>query len=90
MKATLRVISDTFGILRGKLILPEFGTSIEGMLDLRNPETTDRISEWGETRPVPSDTPKRMAEDVVTESGIKPEQHQILPEIFKDCITPDD
>lgn len=53
LKIKVRVISDSFGIIKGKLLLPGFGTSIEAMLDLRNPEDSDRIPEWGRSRKIP-------------------------------------
>mgnify|MGYP006280768761 CR=1 FL=1 len=55
LQAKVRATADQVGVIKGKLSLPELGTTIYGDLDLRDPERTDRIPEAGSTSPVPPD-----------------------------------
>ena len=74
----MRAVSDKVGIIKGRLSLPGFGTSIEGMLDLRNPDFSDRVPEWGRSEPVPS-TVSPGKEDAAPEFEIHHDPDQIPP-----------
>jgi len=80
LKATVRIKGDAFGVIEGRVILPEACTSVEGILDLRDPATTDRVPEFGIGSQVPADTPTKMMEEDVPEINEEPEMKQLLPE----------
>jgi hypothetical protein len=86
LKATVRITGDAFGIIEGRVILPEACTSVGGLLDLRDPETTDRVPEWGIGSEVPPGTPIINMEDLVPE--IK--EYQLLPESYEPASQPQD
>lgn len=75
LKATLRATSSNFGVIKGRVYLP--GASVEGLLDLRDPETTDRIPEMGVGSKVPTDVPTIFQDDVIPQL---PELKQLRPE----------
>jgi hypothetical protein len=58
LKATVRAISYSFGIIRGRVYLPEAHATLEGMLDLRSPEATDKGYRVGADSELPSRVPE--------------------------------
>jgi hypothetical protein len=58
LKATVRAISDSFGIIKGRVYVPEAHATIEGMLDLRNPVSTDKGPRVGADSELPSRVPE--------------------------------
>lgn len=55
LEISVRVISENFGVILGELFLPDYGVNIRGMLDLRDPEKTVRVPEYGQNTAAPPD-----------------------------------
>jgi hypothetical protein len=84
LKAKARVAGDDFGVIGGRIHLPDVCSDIEGILDLRDPKTTDRVPEWGETTALPPGSPDIDVEDDVP--GV--EEESTLPEGIPESYEP--
>ncbi|THB76173.1 MAG: hypothetical protein D3926_18530 [Desulfobacteraceae bacterium] len=54
LEFSVRISSDHFGVIEGDLFLPDYGVNIRGMLDLRDPDKTGRVPEFGLNTAAPS------------------------------------
>lgn len=50
LQAVVRATQETFGKIRGRVFIPDAGAFLEGSLDLRAPEVSDRVRETGKGR----------------------------------------